>query len=104
MNTFVDFIDCAFDSTGEVDEDVADGVRLFLKCCGMHTFVVPLKVAKNKLFWGTYGIPAEKPVRWIRLIDCPTDHLFDILKTQPQLPLSYRTVIKSILDDRHNRR
>lgn len=100
---YVDFIDCALDEKGRVISNVVKGVRKFLKCCGMHDLVVPLKTAKNKLFWGTYGSPAEHPVRWVRLMDCTTDHLCNILSSQ-QLPTSYTSVIDAILVDRHKRR
>ena len=62
--------------------------------------------AKFETVWGTYGKDAKEPLRYVRLIDCSTDHLQAILKTQPQLDFitsrgfTYRKIIQAILDDR----
>lgn len=37
---------------------------------------------KRKLLWGTYGISGDQPLRWKPLIECDSDHLRAILKTQ----------------------
>lgn len=61
---------------------------------------------KFKAGWTTFGKSGKKPGQAVRLIDCATDHLQAILKTQPHIDaikrrgVSYRDVIKSILDDR----
>ena len=75
--------------------------ELFLKCCGL-TSETTLFQAKHKMFWGTYGKPSTFPVRWIRLIDCTTNHLNNIIKTQHQIPQVSRYIIHSILSDRNH--
>lgn len=69
----------------------------------------PLRVAtfnlewsKKNALWGTYGKPITHPARWVRLIDCSTEHLQAILV---ELPLhgddhNYTTIIQAILKDR----
>jgi hypothetical protein len=56
---------------------------------------------KNTALWGTYGKNSDQPLRWKKLVDCDTDHLQNILRTQKHI---YRTVyfdyIVSILKDR----
>jgi len=59
-----------------------------------------LREQEKNLLWGTYGKPVTFPVRWVRLIDCTTEHLKNILKTQFQLDELYRLVIKNIITDR----
>ena len=51
--------------------------------------------------WGTYGPPGRRhELRCVRLIDCSTEHLLEILKTQPQLTKEYRSFIGDILKQR----
>lgn len=59
-----------------------------------------LEEAKKKMLWGTYGKPRKKRVKWVKLIDCTTEHLQAILKTQYQLDSTFKTIIQSILQDR----
>lgn len=53
---------------------------------------------KNNLIWGTYGKEGKDPLKWLRFIDCNTEHLNNILKIKIA-PL-YAEVIESILIDR----
>jgi hypothetical protein len=63
--------------------------------------VAGLEAAKRNAMWGTYGKPFRHPVRWVRLIDCSTDHLEAILQTEYQIRGGdYETIIRSILQDR----
>lgn len=50
--------------------------------------------------WGTYGKDGNKPLRWVRLINCSTAHLNAILRTQPLAGSLYLEIIQSILADR----
>lgn len=75
-----------------------------------------LYAAKQLAMWGTYGKGGaehcsgtcpEHPLRWKRLIDCDTEHLQAILRTQWQLwypgvagTCDYPDIIKAILKDR----
>ncbi len=54
----------------------------------------------NEFMWGTYGKPAQLPLRWVRLVDCSSEHLQAILDTQPIHDI-YRTTIESILIQRN---
>jgi hypothetical protein len=58
----------------------------------------PLKMKKKKLIWGTYGKDGKQPLKWVKLIECETDHLKAILKIN--LSPSHIEVINSILEDR----
>lgn len=55
---------------------------------------------KETALWGTYGKSGSEPLRWVRLVDCETDHLLAIVRTQPQLPAGYLAIIHDILADR----
>ena len=64
---------------------------------------------KQNLQWGTYGKGGAEhcagrcplhQLTWKKLIDCDTDHLQAILRTQHHIPLLYSVVIGSILEDR----
>ncbi len=51
--------------------------------------------------WGTFGPSGNEPLKWVKLIDCSTEHLEAILQTQPHiLGTAYVDIIKSILADR----
>jgi hypothetical protein len=61
------------------------------------------------MVWGTYGkggvehcfgTCSEHQLRWMRLIDCSSEHLIAILRTQPQITSLHRVVINNILNDR----
>jgi uncharacterized damage-inducible protein DinB len=56
---------------------------------------------KNAAMWGTYGVNSDQPLRWKRLVDCDTDHLQNILRTQSHVyDTIYLEYIHSILKDR----
>jgi hypothetical protein len=64
---------------------------------------------KHTMLWGTYGKGGlahcagtcpEHRLRWVRLIDCSSEHLLAILVTQPHITFEHRVVIASILADR----
>ena len=73
----------------------------YLRCCGLETKVT-LKEAKQKLFWGTYGLPPMYPPRWVLLKNCSTKHLENILKTQHHITNELKAVINKLLNDREN--
>jgi hypothetical protein len=52
------------------------------------------------LEWGTYGKSGKEPLKWVRLIDCSTEHLKAILNTQKQISGEYRETIQFILKER----
>lgn len=35
---------------------------------------------KYTVKWGTYGKNGNEPLRWVRLIDCSSEHLVNIIK------------------------
>ncbi len=58
-----------------------------------------LEMKKKKLIWGTRGKDGKQPLKWVKLIECETDHLKAILKqVTPHQP--HTEVIQSILEDR----
>lgn len=62
-------------------------------------FNVPLSI--DEMMWGTYGKSGNEPLRWVRLVDCSTEHLEAILSTQGQITHAYRAAINSILYQRY---
>ena len=64
----------------------------------------PFKTIKDRLLWGTYGKNGKGPFKYVRLVECETEHLQAILtyKYPPNKPLNplYKMVIQDILDDR----
>lgn len=62
--------------------------------------VVGLDAAKQTAMWGTNGRDGKQDTRYVRLIDCGTEHLQAILRTQWQLTPAYLEIIKAILSDR----
>ena len=58
------------------------------------------EIAKANAVWGTYGKNSDQPLTWKRLVDCETDHLQAILRTQGGLSMTYMEIIHSILKDR----
>lgn len=68
---------------------------------GILMVATDMERAKQTAMWGTYGKLRSEPLRYVRLIDCATDHLQAILRTQPQVKGDdYETIILSILADR----
>lgn len=57
-------------------------------------------VTKYEAKWGTYGKNGDEPLRYVRLVDCSTEHLMSILRTERQIEENYVTIIKEILSDR----
>ena len=64
--------------------------------------VADLEDAKKIARWGTRGKSGRDPVKWVKLIDCETDHLEAILATQPHIASfeGLREIIEGILADR----
>jgi hypothetical protein len=67
----------------------------------LNLVAVPMEVAKLHALWGTYGEKGIGALKVVRLIDCSTDHLRNILNQ----PLRMRDtglalVIRAILKDR----
>jgi len=58
------------------------------------------KTVKNKLKWQTRGKTGTGNLRWVRLIDCDTNHLENIIYNVPQNLPTTKKVILSILKDR----
>lgn len=50
--------------------------------------------------WGTFGGDGKQPLKWVRLIDCSTEHLLNILRTQFYISTLYVKVINLILEGR----
>lgn len=57
---------------------------------------------QESLIWGTYGKDYVNwpNVTWKKLVECETDHLIAILKTQTQINDKYIQAICNILEDR----
>lgn len=73
--------------------------KSFLKKCGLTT-KSSFQQVKDRMLWGTYGKPRDlNNLKWVKLRDCTTDHLFAIL-LEPHIPNITRRIINSILDDR----
>ncbi len=50
--------------------------------------------------WGTYGINGKGPFEWTYLVDCSSEHLENILRTQYQITSLTTLIITAILMDR----
>jgi hypothetical protein len=66
----------------------------------------PFHTIKHRLLWGTRGLDGHQPLKWVRLMDCTSDHLQAILDypypTNKRLSSLYKKVIKDILaKDKH---
>lgn len=57
---------------------------------------------KNKLLWGTFGKNKDHELKWIKLINCETEHLQNIISTQ-EIPPLYKYIIDLILEERKNK-
>ena len=68
------------------------------------TIVADIEDAKQVARWGTYGKSGSDPLKWKKLIDCETEHLEAILRTQPHIKQysGLKEIIESILEDRKN--
>lgn len=56
----------------------------------------------SEFTWGTYGINGKNPLKYVKLVDCSTEHLNNILRTQPQITSLTTLVIMAILMAREN--
>lgn len=58
-----------------------------------------VKIEGSDLLWGTYGKSGKEPLKWVKLGDCDTEHLQNILRTQAHVyaPSPVADVIKRIL-------
>jgi hypothetical protein len=56
--------------------------------------------AKEQAVWLTKGLDRSQPATAVRLIDCTSDHLKNIVMNKPNLSADYRHVIEAILEDR----
>ena len=61
---------------------------------------VSIEDAKRVAAWGTNGIDGDKPLSWVRLRECDTEHLNNILNNVKHLGDDYREIILSLLQDR----
>lgn len=43
---------------------------------------IPIDIALYNAVWGTVGVSGRDPLKYVRLIDCSTEHLKNILKTE----------------------
>lgn len=50
--------------------------------------------------WGTHGKDGTEPLKTVLLVGCETDHLRNILRTQPQISALTTLVIMAILMER----
>ena len=58
-----------------------------------------LDAAKQNAVWLTKGLD-RGPATCVRLVDCTTDHLKNIVLNKPDLTPDYLRIIESILEDR----
>jgi hypothetical protein len=56
--------------------------------------------AKQYAVWLTKGQDRTQPATAVRLVDCTSDHLKNIVLNKPDLSADYLRVIESILEDR----
>ena len=73
--------------------------KQLLEFCGLSTSD-DLKKIKSNLMWKTVGKNGNSPPHWIKLIDCDTDHLENIIYNVPGLLPITKKAILSILQDR----
>jgi hypothetical protein len=59
-----------------------------------------LDAAKQNAVWLTKGRDGTQPATAVRLVDCTSDHLRNIVENKPDLTADYLRVIESILADR----
>ena len=73
--------------------------KQLLEFCGLSINDDPDKI-KNNLMWKTVGKNGNSPPHWVKLIDCDTDHLENIIyNVSGVLPITKR-IILSILQER----
>jgi hypothetical protein len=59
-----------------------------------------LDQAKQNAVWLTKGLDRSQPAVAVRLTDCTSDHLKNIVVNKPNLSPDYRRVIEAILEER----
>jgi hypothetical protein len=59
-----------------------------------------IEQAKQYAVWLTKGKDRTQPTTAVRLVDCTSDHLKNIVANKPNLSADYRRIIESILEDR----
>jgi hypothetical protein len=59
-----------------------------------------LDSAKQYAVWLTKGLDRTQSATAVRLLDCTSDHLKNIVANKPNLSADYLRVIESILEDR----
>jgi len=52
-------------------------------------------VEGSDILWGTFGKNGKEPLRWVKIMDCETDYLQAILRTQSHVYLN-GPLLKSI--------
>lgn len=86
----------------------ADGGSDYLKRVGDMSQIIdlsvyddsPKQVIKERLLWGTYGKEGKDQFKWVKLIDCTTEHLQGILNNVSNIKPFHRDIIQEILNDR----
>ena len=73
--------------------------KQFLDFCGLSINDDPEKI-KNNLMWKTVGKNSNSPAHWVKLTDCDTDHLENIIYNVPGLLTITKKTILSILQAR----
>lgn len=63
--------------------------------------ITDFNLAKKIACWGTFGPTGKDTLKYVRLIDCSTEHLLNIMK-QTGWSSDYGKIISSILEDRIN--
>ena len=83
---------------GTRGEGKMDEKQLF-DLCGL-SYGDDFEKIKNNLLWKTVGKNGNSPPHWVKLIDCDTDHLENIIYNVSGLLPITKKVILSILQDR----
>ena len=60
----------------------------------------PFESSMKKLLWGTYGKSGKDPLKYVKLFECETDHLNNIIKYQTKISDYYKINILYILEYR----
>lgn len=83
--------------------DIFGGLKGYLNSMLMIRIMTSdgLDRVKRVIIWGTYGKMGNDPLKYVRLMDCSTEHLEAILRTQYQITPLYRECIESIIEDRN---
>lgn len=72
----------------------------FVEHLNIHAHT-PLHEAIQSWLWGTYGIKGDQPLKWVKLVECDTDHLEKILNILPEHAPAY-PIINLILTERED--